>query len=282
MGSSRRARGCSSCCALASRSSPPTSSSSPRRGAELFSAASEAGVQLRFEASVCAAIPVIKVLRESLVVSNVHRVLGIVNGTTNFILTRMVEGEEYGDGARRGAAAGLRRGRPDGGRDGRRRGREDGDPRDRRLRLARRLRRGRLRRHRRDHERAGRCGAAVLAHPAPDRLGDARRRPGRRPRAALARRRPPSARRGYGRVQRGHAPGRRDPRDHARRPGRGRDGDGVVGRRGHGLDRRHGRNRVPPQRRGLAGARAAADSASCARRSISISRSTTAPACSRA
>jgi homoserine dehydrogenase len=66
-----------------------------RRGAELFSAASEAGVQLRFEASVCAAIPVIKVLRESLVVSNVHRVLGIVNGTTNFILTRMGDGEEY-------------------------------------------------------------------------------------------------------------------------------------------------------------------------------------------
>ena len=68
-----------------------------RRGAELFSAASEAGVQLRFEASVCAAIPVIKVLRESLVVSNVHRVLGIVNGTTNFILTQMVEGAEYGE-----------------------------------------------------------------------------------------------------------------------------------------------------------------------------------------
>jgi homoserine dehydrogenase len=52
-------------------------------------------VQLRFEASVCAAIPVIKVLRESLVVTNVHRVLGIVNGTTNFILTRMEEGAEY-------------------------------------------------------------------------------------------------------------------------------------------------------------------------------------------
>jgi homoserine dehydrogenase len=66
-----------------------------QRGAELFSAASRAGVQLRFEASVCAAIPVIKVLRESLVVSNVHRVLGIVNGTTNFILTRMEEGEAY-------------------------------------------------------------------------------------------------------------------------------------------------------------------------------------------
>ena len=60
-----------------------------QRGAELFAAAAAAGVQLRFEASVCAAIPVIKVLREALVVTNVHRVLGIVNGTTNFILTEM-------------------------------------------------------------------------------------------------------------------------------------------------------------------------------------------------
>jgi len=47
-----------------------------RRGGELFAAAHQAGVQLRFEASVCAAIPVIKVLRESLVVTTVHRVLG--------------------------------------------------------------------------------------------------------------------------------------------------------------------------------------------------------------
>ena len=66
-----------------------------RRSTELFAAAAEAGVQLRFEASVCAAIPVIKVLRESLVVTNVHRVLGIVNGTTNFILTRMEAGAGY-------------------------------------------------------------------------------------------------------------------------------------------------------------------------------------------
>ena len=68
-----------------------------RRGAELFAAASEAGVQLRFEASVCAAIPVIKVLREALVVTNVHRVLGIVNGTTNFILTEMERGSSFAD-----------------------------------------------------------------------------------------------------------------------------------------------------------------------------------------
>jgi len=66
-----------------------------RRAVELFEAAAEGGVQLRFEASVCAAIPVIKVLRESLVVTNVHRVLGIVNGTTNFILSEMEGGSSY-------------------------------------------------------------------------------------------------------------------------------------------------------------------------------------------
>ncbi|MFM7694157.1 MAG: homoserine dehydrogenase, partial [Actinomycetota bacterium] len=53
-----------------------------RHGAELFAAAEEHGVQLRFEASVCAAIPVVKVLRESMVASEVNAVLGIVNGTT--------------------------------------------------------------------------------------------------------------------------------------------------------------------------------------------------------
>ena len=68
-----------------------------QRAPDLFATASGAGVQLRFEASVCAAIPVIKVLRESLVVSNVHRVLGIVNGTTNYILTEMENGSSYAD-----------------------------------------------------------------------------------------------------------------------------------------------------------------------------------------
>jgi len=78
-----------------------------RRGAELFEAAAQAGVQLRFEASVCAAIPVIKVLRESLVVSNVHRVLGIVNGTTNFILSEMETGSTYEDALAGAQAAGF-------------------------------------------------------------------------------------------------------------------------------------------------------------------------------
>jgi homoserine dehydrogenase len=78
-----------------------------QRGAALFATASEAGVQLRFEASVCAAIPVIKVLREALVVTNVHRVLGIVNGTTNFILTEMEAGASYDDALREAQARGF-------------------------------------------------------------------------------------------------------------------------------------------------------------------------------
>ena len=68
-----------------------------REGAELFATASAAGVQLRFEASVCAAVPVVKVLRESLVAENVHRILGIVNGTTNFILSSMERGGTYSE-----------------------------------------------------------------------------------------------------------------------------------------------------------------------------------------
>jgi homoserine dehydrogenase len=77
------------------------------RGAELFGVASEAGVQLRFEASVCAAIPVIKVLREALVVTNVHRILGIVNGTTNFVLTEMEAGADFADALREAQRLGF-------------------------------------------------------------------------------------------------------------------------------------------------------------------------------
>jgi len=60
-------------------------------GAELFDAAAKAGVDLLFEAAVAGAIPLIRPLRESLAGDRIERVLGIVNGTTNFILTRMTE-----------------------------------------------------------------------------------------------------------------------------------------------------------------------------------------------
>ncbi|HVF12993.1 MAG TPA: homoserine dehydrogenase, partial [Acidimicrobiales bacterium] len=63
-------------------------------GAELFDAAVKSGVDLLFEAAVCAAIPLMRPLRESLAGDRISRVIGIVNGTTNFILTRMAEGGE--------------------------------------------------------------------------------------------------------------------------------------------------------------------------------------------
>jgi len=78
-----------------------------REGADLFATASAAGVQLRFEASVCAAIPVVKVLRESLIATNVHRVLGIVNGTTTFILSRMERGGSYAEALAEAQALGY-------------------------------------------------------------------------------------------------------------------------------------------------------------------------------
>ncbi len=61
-------------------------------GAELFEAASAAGVDLLYEAAVAGAIPLIRPLRESLAGERISRVMGIVNGTTNYILTRMSEG----------------------------------------------------------------------------------------------------------------------------------------------------------------------------------------------
>jgi homoserine dehydrogenase len=60
-------------------------------GVELFAVAERAGVDLLFEAAVGGGIPIIRPLRESLVGENVHRVIGIVNGTTNYILTRMTD-----------------------------------------------------------------------------------------------------------------------------------------------------------------------------------------------
>ncbi|HTZ08515.1 MAG TPA: homoserine dehydrogenase [Acidimicrobiales bacterium] len=66
------------------------------RGASLGAAAARAGVDLLYEAAVAGAIPLLRPLRESLAGEHVHRVMGIVNGTTNFILTTMAEdGRSY-------------------------------------------------------------------------------------------------------------------------------------------------------------------------------------------
>jgi homoserine dehydrogenase len=67
-----------------------------KHGAEIFAAASANGVDLYYEAAVGGAIPILRPLRESIVGDSVTRVMGIVNGTTNYILTKMdEEGAEY-------------------------------------------------------------------------------------------------------------------------------------------------------------------------------------------
>ncbi len=58
-------------------------------GEELWAVAREHGVQLRFEAAVAGVVPVIRVLQESLAAAHIERVHGIVNGTTNYILSEM-------------------------------------------------------------------------------------------------------------------------------------------------------------------------------------------------
>jgi homoserine dehydrogenase len=68
------------------------------RGRELFDLAAAKGVDLYFEAAVGGGIPLIRPLKESLAGERVRRVLGIVNGTTNYILTRMTEDQmDFGD-----------------------------------------------------------------------------------------------------------------------------------------------------------------------------------------
>jgi len=63
------------------------------RGQALFTLAREEQRHLRFEASVAGAIPIIKVMRESMIAAGLKTVYGIVNGTTNYILTRMYNNE---------------------------------------------------------------------------------------------------------------------------------------------------------------------------------------------
>ncbi|MCX7935624.1 MAG: homoserine dehydrogenase, partial [Planctomycetota bacterium] len=65
------------------------------KGRPLFALAREKGVPLAFEAAVCGGIPIILALREGLIVNRILSLLGIVNGTCNFILTRMAEKIPY-------------------------------------------------------------------------------------------------------------------------------------------------------------------------------------------
>lgn len=74
-------------------------------GRELFKAALENGASIGFEASVCSGVPVIMGLRDGLVANRIESVVGILNGTTNYLLTRMVEQEASYETALREAQA---------------------------------------------------------------------------------------------------------------------------------------------------------------------------------
>jgi len=77
-------------------------------GAELFEAADKNGVDLYYEAAVGGAIPILRPMRESIVGDHVHRVMGIVNGTTNYILTKMdEEGSAFADVLKEAQALGF-------------------------------------------------------------------------------------------------------------------------------------------------------------------------------
>jgi homoserine dehydrogenase len=79
-----------------------------QHGEELFETARAQDVRLRFEAAVAGVVPVVRVLEESLSATPIERIHGIVNGTTNFILTEMTSGSSYAealaDAQRRGFA----------------------------------------------------------------------------------------------------------------------------------------------------------------------------------
>ena len=77
-------------------------------GTELYAAADENGVDLLFEAAVAGGIPIIRALRESLRGEPISRVMGIINGTTNFILTKMTEeGTDYASALAEAQALGF-------------------------------------------------------------------------------------------------------------------------------------------------------------------------------
>src|SRR6476469_1287994 len=67
-------------------------------GTEIFEAADQVGAQVYYEAAAAGAIPILRPLRDSLAGDRVQRIMGIVNGTTNYILDRMdTEGADFGD-----------------------------------------------------------------------------------------------------------------------------------------------------------------------------------------
>ena len=202
-------------------------------GDELFAAARQHQVQLRFEAAVAGVVPVVRVIQESLAATEITKVFGIVNGTTNFILTEMATtGATYEDALRRAQELGYAEADPS----------DDVGGADAAAKMA---------------------ILARLAFGAPVRLADvayegiteiqpddiayakelgpvaeaargrrAPRRRNQRPGLPLLPVLPPPTRPRGGPVQRGDGRGAGDHRDHHVGPRRGRCRDGVGGRSG--------------------------------------------------
>jgi len=77
-------------------------------GTDIFNAAREKGVEVGFEASVAGAIPIIKVMKEGLVANRIKAIYGIINGTSNYILTKMTdENVEFADALKEAQALGY-------------------------------------------------------------------------------------------------------------------------------------------------------------------------------
>ena len=216
----------------AATSSPPTSSCSPSTARSCGRRPAQNGVQLRFEGAVAGVVPVIRVLQESLAGATIDRVHGIVNGTTNFILTEMARtGMTFEEALAEAQRLGYAEADPS----------EDVDGRDAAAKMAILARLAfdtpvhldQVRYEGIEHDPARRPRVRARARPRAeaDRHGraDRRRAVGARPPGVPL---PgPSARVGQRAVQRGHGRVRGDHRDHDVRPGRRRAADRERGAR---------------------------------------------------
>lgn len=84
-----------------------------KKGGRILQSADEKGLALGFEASVCGGIPIIRAFKRSLCTDKVNRIMGIVNGTTNYILTKMAEeGSDYDEALKEAQANGYAEANP--------------------------------------------------------------------------------------------------------------------------------------------------------------------------
>src|SRR5439155_8980597 len=81
-------------------------------GAEILAAAARRGVRVAFEASVCGGLPVLRAISQGLVANRIDRIWGIVNGTSNFILSAMEDGATFAAALAAARACGFARADP--------------------------------------------------------------------------------------------------------------------------------------------------------------------------